>query len=281
MANSKELFNDLVQSVQLDEPLDEIQSIIYLLLDHQLGLTRSDILAGKEINLGEPAIWSEIILRINRSEPIQYILGEAEFFGRSFIVNPSVLIPRPETELIIREGINAFNSFTREGGTILDIGTGSGCLAITFAKQFPNTHVVATDVSESALKTASTNAARHQVSVQFLLNNILKEALPLKVVNAIVSNPPYIPEKEKSQLNKNVLYEPEGALFVPDNDPLVFYKAIATLAWKLLTNSGKVLVEINEYFGSSVVEIFKKEGFRHVVVKRDLEGKDRVVAAWR
>jgi release factor glutamine methyltransferase len=280
MGNSKELFNDLATRIQLKETRDEIHSIIFLLLQNRLALSPADILAGKEIETGDPSKWSEVIDRINRHEPIQYILGECGFYGRTFSVNPAVLIPRPETELLVREVIHPFNLSVQSKGIILDIGTGSGCLAVTLAKELPLMDIVATDISKQALEVAAGNAKRHGVSIKFLEADMLKDPIPLHQVTAIVSNPPYIPLQERILMNNNVLqYEPASALFVPDDDPLVFYKAIAVRAKSLLTRSGKAFVEINERFGHEVTAVFKREGFHHVVIKTDMDGKDRIVVA--
>lgn len=278
MTNSKELFNRLMGKIDLEETPDEIQSILYLVFEHRFGLTKTDILAGKEVERADSC--DEIIDRINNDEPIQYILGVADFYGRQFIVTPSVMIPRTETELLVHDVIA--HCLPTAQGTILDIGTGTGCIAISLAKELPNMKSVATDVSEDALKIAQVNADRFNVSIKFLCNDVLNDSLPLRNLDIIVSNPPYVSFREKSRMKKNVLlFEPPVAIFVPDDDPLVFYKAIASLAWKTLTSSGKVWVEINEQFGKEVVNIFSGKGFQQVSLRRDFSGKDRIVMASR
>ena len=305
MANSKELFRELVNKIQLAESKDEIESMVYLLLENQLALTRSDVLTKKELEHDAFPDWTEIILRINRQEPIQYILGEAVFYGRKFKVDPSVLIPRPETELIVdavlkarsREkkgltpGLTPCPSPEERGGlsispeergglSILDIGTGSGCIAITLSKELPNAKLYATDVSAAALMTAVENAKRNRSAVEFIRHNVLSDELQLTGVDLVVSNPPYVTLAEKARMKKNVTdYEPQEALFVPDDDPFIFYSAIARVGKKILRPGGKVIVEINERFGKDVLELFLKEGYHSVLVTKDLAGKDRVVSA--
>jgi len=280
MANSKELFRELVNKIQLAESKEEIESIVYLLLENQLGLTRTDVLTEKELGSADAPDWEEIISRINRQEPVQYILGEALFYGRKFKVNPSVLIPRPETELIIDEVIRAYPRSEEKALAIVDIGTGSGCIAITLAKELPKAKIYATDVSAAALLTAVENAKRNIAIVQFIRHNILSDRLQLKGIDIVVSNPPYVTLAEKTNMKKNVTdYEPPEALFVPDDDPFIFYSAIARVGKEVLRPGGKVIVEINERFGMGVSEVFLKEGYHSVLVRKDLAGKDRVVSA--
>jgi release factor glutamine methyltransferase len=282
MPNSKELFSELVNKIGLAESKDEIESMVYLLLENQLGLTRADVLGKKELeNSGLPD-WEEMILRINRQEPIQYILGEAEFYGRRFKVDPSVLIPRPETELIIDEVRKTYSRPGTKELSIVDIGTGSGCIAITLARELPDAKIYATDVSAAALMTAVENAERNSAAVEFILHNILSDELHLTGIDLVVSNPPYVTFAEKANMKKNVTdYEPPEALFVPDDDPFIFYSAIARVGKKILRPEGKVIVEINEKFGKGVSEVFLKEGYDSVSVVKDLAGKDRVISAVR
>jgi len=281
MANSKELFSELVNKIRLPESKDEIESMVYILLENQLGLTRTDVLRKKNLGHAELPDWAEIILRINREEPIQYIVGEAAFYGRKFKVDPSVLIPRPETELIIGEVLRTYPPEKKGlAPAIVDIGTGSGCIAITLAKELPDAKVYATDVSAAALMTAVENAERNSAAAQFIRHDILSEELQMAGIDLVVSNPPYVTLDEKAGMKKNVTdYEPHEALFVPDNDPLIFYSAIARAGKKILRPGGKVIVEINERFGKEVWEVFLKDGYHSVLVVKDLAGKDRVLSA--
>jgi release factor glutamine methyltransferase len=282
MANSKDVFNDLLGKIRLNETKDEIHAILYLLLNHLTGLTQTQILSGMEVGVMDPLRLSEIISRINLLEPIQYILGEANFCGRNFLVNPSVLIPRPETEQIIVEVLQRVANPSQSKATILDIGTGSGCLAITLAKALPLATVISTDISEQALATAASNAIRFGTSVEFIGNDILSSSLPVSLADIIVSNPPYITPSEKKQMQDAVLlYEPPLALFAPEDDPLIFYHAIATHAKKILSPSGFIVVEINARYGNDVVSVFVHHGFEHSQVKLDINNKKRIVVASR
>jgi release factor glutamine methyltransferase len=275
MINSKTLFQQLTQQIHLAEDPDEIKSILYLLFEKEFGLRRTDILAEKEISFIDQERMGTLVQRINSEEPIQYILEEAEFYSRKFCVNSSVLIPRPETELIIQLA----KAERMRPSSILDIGTGSGCIAITLALEFPTCHVHALDVSNKALTIARTNAETLNAVVHFFESDILKQTIALSNVDLIVSNPPYVMEKERKQMSRNVLaYEPELALFVPDSEPLVFYKAIALKGKQLLRPKGIVLVEINEKLGEETNHLFQQAGYTTKIVT-DINGKDRVIRA--
>lgn len=279
MKNSKDLFRDLRKQITLSEDAAEIESMLYLILEHMAGITRSDVISQKAISLTEKEERSieEVIKRLNTQEPVQYILGKADFFGRVFTVNPSVLIPRPETELLIDEIVKKASNTP---GKLLDIGTGSGCIAITLAKELPDKTVIAFDISEAALKTASENATELAAQVDFRKTDILTESIPFNDLEIIVSNPPYVTVSERRSMNNNVLkHEPHLALFVPDNDPLVFYKAIAQRGFVALKSGGKIYVEINEQFGKETSDAFQKEGFTMIRIVKDLQGKDRIVVA--
>jgi release factor glutamine methyltransferase len=277
MISSKTLFHQLQKKITLNEEEGEIKSMLYLLLEKEFGLSHTEMLAGKEIENIDETQFEKQIARINNHEPIQYILGEADFFGRKFFVNPFVLIPRPETELLIQLiKEEKFSSLA-----ILDIGTGSGCIAISLALEMPTAIVHSLDVSEQALSTAKENAKRLNSSVNFLQLDILDQTPLLTNLDVIVSNPPYVTEKEKDSMNKNVLnHEPHLALFVPDNDPLKFYKVIAEKSLSLLKPQGKIFVEINQQFGKEVAVIFSTLGYKTEIIK-DIEGKDRVVKGVR
>ena len=277
MKNSKEIFRNLQQQITLKEDLEEIQSILYLVAESVLGLSRADIISEKPVlfdSLKENKL-NEVTARINRQEPIQYILGEADFFGRKFLVNSSVLIPRQETELLIHEILKF--SFPKQA-KILDIGSGSGCIAITLALEILEAEVTATDVSEKALIVAKQNADSMKASIQFLRHDILKDDIPGNF-DLIVSNPPYISKEEKNSMHKNVLdYEPHLALF-SENDPMLFYREISAKAKKSLKKNGKVLVEINEHFGPETLSIFQHAGFSKCQLIKDLQNKDRILVA--
>lgn len=276
MTNSKELFNELVNQVRLDETRDEICSIIYLLLEDKFGLTKVEVMTGKEIEPVKLDYFNDIIQRINRHEPIQYVLGKAEFYGRAFAVDGSVLIPRPETELLIRAVLKE----KKFSPTILDIGTGSGCIAITLAVEIPSSEVYAIDISKEALTVAQQNAKNLKAKVNFSKFDILANEKLEHRFDIIVSNPPYIAEREKKEMNSNVLdFEPPLALFVTDKDPLVFYKVIARRGKSLLKPGGKIFVEINERFGKELKQHFRNEGYGNVSIEKDINNKDRILMA--
>lgn len=279
MKNSKEIFRNLLQQITIREEAEEIKSILYLVMDTVLRLSRADIISEKSIllNVEDQNRLQTIIQRINQHEPVQYILEEAYFFGRKFKVTPAVLIPRPETELLVEEAMNESNPLTP--GTIVDIGTGSGCIAVTLAKELPGKRIVGIDVSKDALLVANENALELKASVEFLLINVLND-FPFQKVEMIVSNPPYVAVSEKSTIKRNVLeYEPHLALFVADHDPLLFYKVIAQKGYPALMPNGKLLVEINECYGNEVADIFRTAGYRNIRIIKDFQNKDRIISA--
>jgi release factor glutamine methyltransferase len=278
MTNSKELFNDLLKRITLNEDKDEIQSIIYLILENKFGLSKTDVLSEKKINTLDHTLLNSIIYRLNQDEPIQYILGSANFFGRSFGVNSSVLIPRPETELLVEE-IKSFTKSIKTPIRILDIGTGSGCIATSLALEIQNSVVSAIDISVDALICAKQNALALGADVNFIELDILNQELTDQF-DLIVSNPPYISAEEKKGMKQNVLaYEPHLALFAPLNDPLIFYRTIASKCKKNLTPNGSLWFEINEHFGEEISNLLEGQGFKDVRILKDLDGKDRMIKA--
>jgi release factor glutamine methyltransferase len=275
-SNSKELFRALVSQVTLPETIDEIESIILLLLEKKCGLTRADIIAGKATNCSDLHL-ANVIDRINSHEPIQYILGVADFFGREFHVNPSVLIPRPETELLVEEALKVIRR--TPNSKVLDIGTGSGCIAVTLALE-TSCNVTAIDVSEKALDTAGKNASSLGAKVNLILYDFLGQQALRGSWDLIVSNPPYVRRSESSQMKPNVMeYEPHTALFVPDEDALVFYKAIAEYGKRALTKGGTIVVELNEYLGNETELMFSMAGYKTELIV-DINNKDRILRAY-
>ncbi len=283
MQSSKQLYDNLLQQITAYES-PEAKEIVFWLMDFYLGLRKIDILSDKSF---EKAIdWATITERLNNNEPIQYILGETEFYGRRFLVNDSVLIPRPETEELVKYVVDKSKVLPiGEGweGFLLDIGTGSGCIAISLAKELPNFKVTAYDISEKALETAKTNAELNKADVTFEKVDILKHTfthLHIHSFNIIVSNPPYVTKQEIDRMQKNVLdFEPHLALFVEDSEPLIFYEAIANFAFNNLTENGLVAVEINEALGEETAEVFRRKGFSEVEIIKDIHQKDRFVSA--
>lgn len=279
--NSKDLFRRMVSGITISESAGEKESIVYLIMHSLFGIRREQIMTGSAIRRDDithdEKELDEIIARINKNEPVQYILQEAEFYGRLFFVDSNVLIPRPETELLIREVLDYARG--RKSLKILDIGVGSGCIAVTLACELPDAVVSATDVSNGAIEVAHKNSLTFNTFVDCFVNDVLNEELPVTEVDIIVSNPPYVAEAESSMMSPNVLdHEPHLALFVPDNDPLIFYKAIAQKAAGILKRPGAVFVEINEKYGNEVKEIFAGLGFDAEILK-DIDRKDRVVRA--
>lgn len=259
-------------------PSEEIQSFFNILSEKYLNLSRIEIALNRDRRLTatEAEKFQKAILRLQNHEPIQYIIGETEFYGLPFKVNTHTLIPRPETEELVEWILSGFPPSGARG--ILDIGTGSGCIAISLAKNLPNAKISALDISEEALKIAEANAKLNKVEIDFFQTDILAaETLP-KQYDVIVSNPPYVRELEKKQMQQNVLkYEPHSALYVKDEDPLLFYRAISRLAKNHLNPGGKLFFEINEYLAYEMTELLKAAGFKNIEIKKDIYGKDRML----
>lgn len=282
--NAKKLYGDFIAKINLEESAEEIQQLGFMVLEHELGLSATEILMEKDVEVSTyiQNKLNIIAQRLNEHEPIQYILGDAEFLGRRFLVSPAVLIPRPETEELVKLVPLQISSGEENPIRILDIGTGSGCIAISLKELMPFAEVYATDVSEAALAVAQKNIERLEPQVKLLKHDILNEDIPVQDVDTIVSNPPYVAQQEKTSMQKNVLdHEPHMALFVPDNDPLVFYKAIALRGKKVLKPGGHVVVEINALLGSETISVFESENYSNIILMKDMNGKDRfVLATW-
>ncbi len=268
--------------LQLANTVDaiEAESIFHLILEDLRDLRRVDLALGPSITFLDDEIlkWNEILQKLKQHIPVQYILGSTSFFGLKFIVNEDVLIPRPETEELV-QWILDDNEFSASK-KILDIGTGSGCIAISLASNLKNSDVSAIDVSAKALKIATQNADQNEVNVNFIETDILlAEDLPQRY-DIIVSNPPYVRELEKHEIKQNVLdNEPHLALFVADDDALLFYRKIASLAKLNLLPEGKLYFEINQYLGQQTVEILHFVGFSNVKLRQDIYGNDRMICA--
>lgn len=259
-------------------PLEEIDGFIRIIFEHQLKLSFTQMIIQKDRILDDyqqKEIY-KIVNRLKKYEPIQYILGEAEFYNLNLSVKPGVLIPRPETEELV-DWITKINM--SENAHILDVGTGSGCIALALKKELPDAQVTAFDVSEEALKIASANANRNKLDINFQNVDILKwEKQEFPEFDIIVSNPPYVRDCEKKMMESNVLdYEPELALFVSDVDPLLFYRTIAGFAQKYLKKGGFLFFEINENFGEATKNLLYGFGFKNIDLKKDIEKKDRMI----
>ena len=262
----------------------EAQAIVRTVLDVEYGMTLTDIICGKvnELSSDEERNLEEIITRLQNGEPVQYVLGEADFAGRTFHVEPGVLIPRPETAELcqwIEEEVLSLEADERK--QILDICTGSGCIAITLGLNIPNSEVTGWDISEDALRIAQGNVEMLKAgNVRIEYQDALMLPKTAETADIIVSNPPYICEKEKADMEKNVLdYEPDLALFVPDEDPLKFYRAIAEFASTELRSWGMLYFEINPLYEKETREMLEGFGFKDIETKEDAFGKKRMMKA--
>ena len=273
----KSIYIQLTEGISINYPLNEAKSIAKVLLE-SAGYSTSDLITKSTDILNQQKLeYLEMALeRLQNNEPVQYIIGATAFYGLNLIVDPSVLIPRQETEelvdLIIKENRN-----TR--ARILDIGTGSGCIALSLKKNIPEAKVDALDYSKSALDVALQNAKSLDLNVHFHHLDILHEAILPGEYDIIVSNPPYITESEKSEILGNVLHhEPHDALFIPDHSPLIFYECIIELSRRHLNKGGNLYFEINERLGREVRTLLNESGFQNVRIIKDLNGKDRFAA---
>lgn len=261
-------------------PETEIESFIRLLFESVCGWNYTAQFLNKD-RIIEKVYSQEIekaVLRLKKFEPIQYIFGETEFFGLKLKVNPSVLIPRPETEELVNWIIeNKLSGSSR----ILDIGTGSGCIALSLKNQIKEAKIFGVDISEEALKVAKNNAILNDLEVRFFQVDILNwENFKWGLFDVIVSNPPYVCEIEKQEMQLNVLkYEPENALFVPDEEPLIFYERIAEFAQKYLGVNGKLFFEINENLGEKLLKLLEDKGFVDIELKKDINNKTRMLCS--
>jgi len=263
-------------------PKEEIESLIFLIFDKLKGYSSTQFLLSKEeilLTKDEKVEIDSIVNRLKNHEPIQYILGQTEFYGLPFYTVPGVLIPRPETEELVQWIIQE-NILTSP--IVFDMGTGTGCIAISLRKNIEHSTVLACDISslciETALRNAKLNAASISVFEYDILNNSPQVNFPM--FDIIVSNPPYIRETEKLLMQKNVLdYEPTLALFVTDENPLVFYERIADFALVHLNYKGRLYFEINEAFGRETIEMLRSKGFTNITLKRDINGKDRMIGS--
>ncbi|GAA3751044.1 peptide chain release factor N(5)-glutamine methyltransferase [Flavobacterium ginsengisoli] len=260
----------------------EAESFFYLILENKHQLRQIDLALNHELAFDENdfVVWDELLKQLKKEVPIQYLLGKTNFYGLDFEVNENVLIPRPETEELVEWIINENTSRDKNKKIrILDIGTGTGCIAISLAKNLPNAEVFGIDVSKKAIETAKRNAVANNVDVTFMLLNILEAEEFSNQFDIIVSNPPYVRNLEKVEIKKNVLdYEPHLALFVEDNDPLIFYRKIASLAQNGLQKKGKLYFEINQYLGKEMIELLENMSFENVELRKDIYDNDRMIS---
>lgn len=239
----------------------------------------------KELTVLQQELLSSVLIELKTGKPLQYVLGYTEFYGLKFVVNQSTLIPRPETEELVEWALASWQFAVgnlQQPYSILDIGTGSGCIAISLKKHLPDIKVMAIDVSPEALQVAKTNAQLNEVMVDFIEADVLnpKSEIQNSKFTVIISNPPYVTPADKQQMHVNVVeFEPHTALFVPQNDPLLFYKAITAYAKNNLTPGGMLFLEINESYGNETVELLTNNGFTDIELKNDMSGRHRMVKA--
>ena len=281
----KQYRDQFIQELTPIYGMEEADSFFYLILDAKHQLKRVDLALQPDLvfSITELEAWNLILDQLKKEIPIQYLLGTTHFYGLEFEVNSNVLIPRPETEELV-EWIVQQSTINHQPTTIkiLDIGTGSGCIAISLAKNLPNSEVFALDVSEQALATAQRNAESNQVAIQFIHQSILETEDLGHQFDIIVSNPPYVRDLEKQEIKKNVLdNEPHLALFVADNDALLFYRKIAQLAQKNLSPTGQLYFEINQYLGQEMVALLKEMNFQNTELRKDVYGNDRMTKSTR
>ena len=263
-------------------PPSEALSLAKMLLVEVFDFSTLELYGGKdkEISGKRRDVLDEMIRRLKKNEPIQYIIGVESFCGLTFEVNPSVLIPRPETQELV--GWIAGDCEEKEACRILDIGTGSGCIPVSLAHRLPKAEVESWDISEDALQVARRNAERNGVEVLFLQKDVLKASPDEARYDVIVSNPPYIAEKEKVDMEANVLdWEPSIALFVPDEDPLLFYRTIAQLGFSMLKEGGALYFEINRAYGQETIQMLEAMGYKDIELRKDSWGNDRMMKAER
>ncbi len=259
-------------------PHTEVKAFIRLILESVLNLSYTDLIIQNSrcLDAAQKTRVEEIVERLKKKEPIQYILGECEFYGLRFRVNPAVLIPRPETEELVHW---VLNSNLKSGVKILDIGSGSGCIPLALKQQLPGATISSIDISDAALETATQNAQNLALEVDFYSADILNwQNETWGKYDVVVSNPPYVRESEKKMMDENVLhYEPEGALYVEDDDPLIFYRSIAEFAQCYLSEGGYLFFEINEYLGNEMILLLKSLKFSDIELHKDLNGRNRML----
>ena len=270
-------------------PKEEIFSFFLLLIHHKAGLTRADVALSPNqiIPKGDLIFYLDALTGLQNENPIQYIIGETEFYGLFFKVNKDVLIPRSETEELIDWILKEFNE--KKELNILDIGTGSGCIAISLAKNLPEANIYGIDISKEALQIAEQNAKLNNVKVNFIQQDILKTNVMLSLskhlsesirFDIIVSNPPYVRELEKLEIKNNVIQnEPHIALFVSDENPLLYYDKIADFAKQSLSSEGMLFFEINQYLGKETSNLLQQKGFKSIELRKDIFENDRMIKA--
>ncbi len=275
MKSSKKIWKRVVERLHDIYVPEEAESIAYILLEDIFEVSRVDILLDQEVEVDEYTL-NVAIGRLIKNEPIQYVTGITYFLGRKFQVEEGVLIPRPETEELVRWIVEDNKGSESK---MLDVGTGAGCIVISLVLEMESI-AFATDISPDAISITKANSDFFGVNVEVMHHDILVEDLPVQNLDILASNPPYIPRRERSQMHENVLgFEPEIALFVPNEDPLIFYKKIADAGLKSLKSGGKIYFEIHEKFDSEVSSYLSERGYQDIIIHKDMQGKERMIRA--
>jgi release factor glutamine methyltransferase len=288
MKTIKDVFADYKQGLDKIYDTNELGAITLLTVSEICNTSKAKIKAfpEDEVPPEQTEKLKNILEELKTGKPIQYILGKTEFYRLPFNVNPSVLIPRPETEELVEWVLETVGSLKLTVGSLVDIGTGSGCIAISLKKNLSGFKVSAIDISADALQTAASNAKLNEVDIEFIEDDILNPGSHIShltsPISIIVSNPPYVTLHDKTQMHTNVTdFEPHTALFVPENDPLIFYKAIADFGMAHLNSNGLLFFEINESYGKETVELLADKGFKNIELRKDMSGRDRMIRANR
>ena len=274
------IYQNIRQTLKGYYPDSETSALAKILLVEMLGFSTLELFGGKDKEVSEKDldVLDEMLGRLKNNEPIQYVIGKETFCGMTFEVNRYVLIPRPETQELVQWIADDYRNYST--CRILDIGTGSGCIAISLAKKLSGSNVEAWDISEGALDVAKRNAKINDASVSFRLQDVLKADVSSPSYEVIVSNPPYVTEQEKKDMGANVLeWEPHTALFVPNSDPLLFYRKIAMLGIRALTGNGTLYFEINRAYGEGMIEMLESLGYQQVDLRKDMFGNERMIKA--
>lgn len=277
--NSKQVYNNIFQTLSTFEEPQEAEALSYWLMEEFYHISRTDILVEKNFNpkVEEDDALQKAIERLKSHEPIQHIIGKVSFFNRQFLVNRNVLIPRQETEELVDLILKDHTDLKDK--VVVDIGTGSGVIPITIAKERQDVQVYGIDISSAAIATAKRNATFNRAKVTFIKSNILEKTPLLPPADIWISNPPYVLESEKQSMAKKVLdFDPAVALFVPDQNPLLFYERITELAKQNMNSMAYLYFEINEKFGKEVKQLMQNEGFLNVNIINDMQGKNRFVS---
>ncbi|WP_144913978.1 peptide chain release factor N(5)-glutamine methyltransferase [Mucilaginibacter frigoritolerans] len=283
MKTIKDVFADYKKELQPLYDINEIEAITLLVISEIADLSKAKIKAFPETEIKDEVAGKvdNILAELKTGKPVQYILGKTEFYGLPFYINSAVLIPRPETEELVEWLLQSIADKKVPVGSILDIGTGSGCIAISLKKNLSGFEVSAIDISSDALDIARINAKLNQVEVNFIQQDILSYSeSEVPKFSIIISNPPYVTLHDKTQMHSNVTdFEPHTALFVPENDPLIFYKAIADFALINLHPGGVLFFEINESYGEETINMLKDKSFKNIELRKDMSGRDRMIKA--